>query len=114
MSAAERLGLNEAWVLRNLRLNAVMAMRAGDRSAANRALEILAKHLGMLVERKQINIAYVDDADEYLERMMKLIAQPVLEAERVQPLSNGKAQPLSNSNGGLDDGLGSRTVTDVE
>jgi hypothetical protein len=61
MSAAERLGLNEAWVLRNLRTNAVMAMRQGDRAAANRALEIVAKHLGLFIDRKRLDITYVDD-----------------------------------------------------
>jgi phage terminase small subunit len=80
-NAAERVGLDEEWVLRNLRMNAVMAMRAGDRSAANRALEIIAKHLGMLIERKQIDLTYVDDADEYLDRMMKLIGGPMIDNE---------------------------------
>jgi hypothetical protein len=89
------LGLDEAFVLRNLKRNAIMSMRTGDRAAANRALEIIAKHLGMLIERKEIAVSYVDDADEYLARMMRLIEAPVLEAE----------QPKRLTNGGLYDGL---------
>jgi hypothetical protein len=97
-SAAERVGLDEEWVLRNLRLNAVMAMRAGDRAAANRALEIIAKHLGMLIERKEVAISYVDDSDEYLAKMMKLIEGPVIENKPV-PLLNGGSKAGSDGGG---------------
>jgi hypothetical protein len=85
-SAAERVGLDEAFVLRNLKRNAIMEMRSGDRAAANRALEIIAKHLGMLIERKEVAISHVDDADEYLAKMMTLIEPAVIEH---QPLTNG-------------------------
>jgi hypothetical protein len=53
VSAAERVGVDEEWVLRKLRMNAVMAMRAGDRAAANRSIELIGRHLGMFIERKQ-------------------------------------------------------------
>ena len=54
VSAAERVGVDEAWVLRNLKRNAVMAMRHGDRAAAARSIELIGKHLGMFIDRKQI------------------------------------------------------------
>jgi len=79
MSAAERVGVDEAWVLRNLRMNAVMAMRVGDRAAAARSIELIGKHLGMFIERKQIEIAYVDDADEYLAQIMALVDAKTVE-----------------------------------
>jgi hypothetical protein len=81
MSAAERVGLDEEWVLRKLRMNAVMAMRAGDRAAANRSIELIGKHLGMFIDRKQIDIAYVDDADEYLAKLMELVNAKVVDHE---------------------------------
>jgi hypothetical protein len=81
VSAAERVGLDEAWVLRNLKRNAVMAMRAGDRAAAARSIELIGKHLGMFIDRKQIEIAYVDDADEYLAKIMALVDAKTVEHE---------------------------------
>jgi hypothetical protein len=84
MSAAERVGLDEEWVLRNLRVNAVMAMRAGDRAAAARSLELIGRHLSMFIDRKSVEISYVDDADEYLAKIMELVGQPVLEHEAPQ------------------------------
>ena len=76
------------WVLRNLRRNAVLAMRAGDRAAANRSIELIGKHLGMFIERKQIEIAYVDDADEYLAKIMALVdaktVEPRADADRLR------------------------------
>ena len=65
----------------SLQPNAVMAMRAGDRAAAARSIGLIGKHLGMFIERKQIEIAYVDDADEYLARIMALVDAKVIEHE---------------------------------
>jgi hypothetical protein len=81
VSAAERVGVDEEWVLRNLRRNAVLAMRAGDRAAANRSIELIGKHLGMFMDRKQIEIAYVDDADEYLAKIMALVDAKTVDHE---------------------------------
>ena len=36
---------------------AVMAMRAGDRAAAVRSIELIGKHLGMFIDKKSIEIA---------------------------------------------------------
>jgi hypothetical protein len=56
-------------------------MRAGDRAAANRSIELIGKHLGMFIERKQIDIAYADDADEYLARIIALVDGKVIDDE---------------------------------
>jgi hypothetical protein len=69
-NATERVGVDQFWVLRTLRLNALMAMRHGDRAAANRAIELIGKHLGMFVDRNNIEISYIDDANEYLSKQM--------------------------------------------
>jgi hypothetical protein len=43
---------DRAWVLNSLVANAEDALKAKDRSAANRALELVGKELGMFIERK--------------------------------------------------------------
>jgi hypothetical protein len=80
-NAAERVGVDEEWVLRKLRTNAVMAMRAGDRAAANRALELLGRHLGLFVDKKLIEIDFLDDSDAYLARIMELVQSQTIDAE---------------------------------
>jgi hypothetical protein len=85
-NAAARVGVDEEWVLRKLRTNAVLSMRAGDRSAAARSLELIGKHLNMFVERKSIEISYIDDADEYLAKLLELVGQPVLEDKAAHAL----------------------------
>jgi hypothetical protein len=70
VSAAERAGVDAFWVLRNLRRNALLAMRAGDRAAAARSI---GKHLGLFIDNKQIEISYIDDADEYLAKIMAIV-----------------------------------------
>jgi hypothetical protein len=101
VTAAEKAGVDAFFVMRNLRRNAIMSMRHGDRAAANRALEIIAKHLGMLIERKEIAISYIDDADEYLAKMMKLIEGEVHEVKAI-------------TNGGIKDGSDPAKTTDIE
>jgi hypothetical protein len=54
-----------------------MAMRHGDRAAANRAAELIGRHLNMFVDRKEIQI----NADEYLARIMEQIGAKVIEHE---------------------------------
>jgi phage terminase small subunit len=83
-NAAERAGVDQFWVSRNLRRNAVMAMRVGDRAAAARSLELIGKHLGMFIDRKSVEVSYVDDADEYLAKLLELVGKPVLEHEPQQ------------------------------
>ena len=83
-NAAERVGVDGAWVLRNLKRNAVLA---GDRAAAVRSIELIGKHLGMFINRKQIDIVYADDADKYLSRLLELVGTKVVEHEPAQPLA---------------------------
>lgn len=46
------VAVDRAWVLNELILNAQSAREANDRSAANRALELVGKEMGMFVDRK--------------------------------------------------------------
>ena len=80
-TAAERAGVDSYWVLRNLRRNAVMAMRVGDRAAAARSLELIGRHLGLFIDKKQMEINVVDDADEYLAKIIALVDGKVIDNE---------------------------------
>jgi hypothetical protein len=80
VDAAEKAGVSIYWVIRQLRTNATMAMRHGDRSAANRAIELIGRHLNMFIEKKTIDINYLDDSDEYLAKIIALV-----DAETVEP-----------------------------
>jgi hypothetical protein len=84
LTAAEQAGVDAYWVLRNLRRNSVLAARAGDTAASNRAAELIGKHLNMFADRKEIQINVMDDADEYLARLLELVGKPVLEHEPQQ------------------------------
>jgi phage terminase small subunit len=88
LTAAERAGVDQYWVLRNLRLNAIMSMRHGDRAAAARSIELIGKHLGMFIEKKSIDISYIDDADEYLAKIMAIVEAKTVEHEPA-PLAIG-------------------------
>jgi hypothetical protein len=81
LSAAERAGVDHYWVLRNLRINAIQAMRAGDRSAAARSLELVGKHLNMFSDKKDLHINVIDDSDEYLASLMELVNGKVVDHE---------------------------------
>jgi hypothetical protein len=81
LTAAERAGVDQYWVLRNLRINAVQSMRHGDRSAAARSIELIGKHIGMFVDRKKLEISYIDDADEYLAKIMAIVDAKTVEHE---------------------------------
>jgi hypothetical protein len=88
LTAAERAGVDQYWVLRNLRINAVQAMRHGDRAAATRSIELIGKHLGMFIDKKQIEVSYIDDADEYLAEIMAIVDAKTVEHEPA-PLAIG-------------------------
>jgi hypothetical protein len=79
VTAAEKAGVSTYWVIRQLRTNATMAMRHGDRSAANRAIELIGRHLNMFVDNKNIEINYLDDSDEYLEKLIALVDAKVVD-----------------------------------
>jgi hypothetical protein len=95
LTAAEKAGVDQYWVLRSLRRNAVLAARAGDRAAANRAIDLIGRHLNMFVDKKQIEISYIDDADEYLAKIMEIVNSKVVDHEPA---------PLQLENDGLKDG----------
>ena len=81
LTAAEKAGLDQFWVLRNLRRNAVMSARRGDMAASNRAAELIGRHLGLFIDKKSIEIGYTDDSDAYLARLLELVQAPVIEHE---------------------------------
>jgi phage terminase small subunit len=92
LNAAEKAGVDAYWVMRTLRRNCVLAARRGDIAASNRAAELIGKHINMFVERRQIDIAYVDDSDEYLAKIIALVdgkgidnELPVIDIKPVEP-----------------------------
>ena len=105
MSAAERAGLDSYWVMRRLRTNAVLAARRGDTAASNRATELIGKHLGMFIDKKQIDINVIDDSDEYLRRLMEVVGIKTIDAEPAQ---------LQLESDGLEDGSGSADTIEIE
>jgi hypothetical protein len=98
LTAAEKAGLDHLWVLRTLRRNSVMAARRGDQAASNRATELIGKHLGMFIDKKQIDISVIDDSDEYLARLMEIVG--------IKTIDNEPA-PLQLADDGLKDGSAS-------
>jgi hypothetical protein len=100
LTAAEKAGLDHFWVLRTLRRNSVMAARRGDQAASNRAAELIGKHLGMFVDKKQIDINAIDDSDEYLARLMEIVGIKTIGQEPAQ---------LQLESDGLEDGSDSQT-----
>jgi hypothetical protein len=84
LSAAEKAGVSHLWVLRTLRRNSVLAARRGDMAASTRAAELVGKHLGMFIERKEIQINMIDDADQYLQQLLEIVKMPVLEHQAPQ------------------------------
>ena len=83
--AIEKAAVNKAWVLHNLTKIVSMGMQAEpvtdeegqpvgeyrqNLAAANKALELVGKELGMFVERKEIRTGALDDLDhEELKRL---------------------------------------------
>jgi hypothetical protein len=70
--ATQAVALDRAWVLDRLKQNADLALDEKDRSAANRALELLGKEIGMFVERRQIQIGPLEQLDA--PRLQRLLA----------------------------------------
>jgi hypothetical protein len=98
LDAAARAGVDSYWILRGLRRNATLAARRGDTAASNRAMELIGKHLGMFIDKKSIEISYVDDADEYLSRILEIVNGKTIEHEPgLQQLANdGKKNGLTD------------------
>lgn len=72
LQAAKRAVVDKAWVLEKLRLNVIRTMTPGSEyqpSAANKAIELLGKEMGMFVDKRLVGVARIDDMteDELLE-----------------------------------------------
>jgi hypothetical protein len=73
MSAADRVGVNTELVLRKLKRIATKAERKGDWAGANKALELLGRHLGTFENRKAIDITVYGEPGEYLRQLRERI-----------------------------------------
>jgi hypothetical protein len=73
MSAAERVGVNQEFVLRKLRRIATKAEREGDWAGANKALELLGRHLGTFQDRKNVDVTVHCEPGEYLRQLRERI-----------------------------------------
>ena len=67
-----------------MRINAILAMRHGDRAAAARSLELVGKHLGLFVDRKVFELNAADDSAEYLQRLMEIVGIKTIDQEPAQ------------------------------
>jgi Terminase small subunit len=70
--ATRSTGLDRAWVLDRLKQNADQALEERDRGAANRALELLGREVGLFTERKQILVGPLEQLDA--PRLQRLLA----------------------------------------
>jgi hypothetical protein len=73
MSAAERVGVNQEFVLRKLKRIATKAERKGDWAGANKALELIGRHLGAFQDRKNVDVTVHGLPDEYLRELRERI-----------------------------------------
>jgi hypothetical protein len=85
------------WVLRGLRRNAVLAARRGDTAASNRAMELIGKHIGMFVDKKSIEISYIDDSDEYLAKILAIVSGEVIDNEPLPALPAAESETKCGS-----------------
>jgi phage terminase small subunit len=116
-NAAEKAGLDTYWVMRTLRRNSVLAARRGDTAASNRAAELIGRHLGMFIEKKEFQINLVDDSDAYLARLLQLVQVPVLEAEPLKPgvlLTHAEHDTEDGQKNGSDETPATETIDIVE
>lgn len=94
LTAAEKAGIDAFWVMRTLRRNCVMAARRGDTAASNRAAELIGKHIGLFVERKELQINFVDDSDAYLARLLEIVETPItIDAEPAPAQLDAEERP---------------------
>jgi hypothetical protein len=61
--------------------------------------ELIGKHLGMFIDKKSIEISYVDDSDEYLARIMEIVNAKVIDHEpaALQLTEDGQEYGLEGS-----------------
>ena len=60
---SQKSGLTAEWVIDQLRENVSLAKEAGQYAAATKALELLGKHLGILVDRTDVTVRHVDQLE---------------------------------------------------
>ena len=71
--AVSATSLNRAWVLEKLKENAEDALERGDRAAANRALELLGKEIGMFIDKRMVLTGPLEALDaRQLQRLVAL------------------------------------------
>ena len=87
--AVTNAALTRTWVLQELKQNVSRAVQIEDLSAANRALELLGKELGMFVERKVVGLQDIRtaSADELLNILAEL--DSAIEARQLTAGSQG-------------------------
>lgn len=94
----QAVAVDKQWVLQQLVLNAQDAREAKDRSAANRALELVGKELGMFVDRKMdvkspldaLNAQQLKALTDLLDRLGE-----GTDADPVAPMDLGSAEPAN-------------------
>ena len=68
--------IDEAWVIQNLKNNAIRCIGLDDLSSVNRSLELIGKHIGMFVDRPNLNITF--DQIDSIE--VRIIGPPTIDS----------------------------------
>lgn len=94
--------VDRAWVLDRLKENAQEALENRDRAAANRALELLGKELGLFIDRKMVLTGPLEALDAPRLQRLLALAQAAEEGRLVLPkpdvsISTGSSDPIDKS-----------------
>ena len=76
--------LSPVWILNRMKMEAVRAKKASDRI---RALELIAKHLGMFIERKEIRSLRVDLSQMPRARLLQIVKERFIPEAEALPES---------------------------
>ena len=90
--------VDRAWVLDRLKENAQEALENRDRAAANRALELLGKELGLFIDRKMVLTGPLEALDAPRLQRLLALAQAAEEGRLVLPKSIEMPKIESSSN----------------
>lgn len=93
-AATKSAKVDRAWVLEQLKSNAEEALEHRDRAAANRALELLGKEMGMFVDRKMVLTGPLEALDAPRLQRLLALAQAAEEGRLVLPSSSGSSVPM--------------------
>lgn len=101
--------VTKQWIIEKLVENATAALADGDRSAANRALELLGKEAGMFVDRSQVDVTVIPLADR-LREYARRAAAAAIEGEAVPALpspsqADGEADAPAGENASTHNGI---------